>query len=157
MLDSEINEIAQLINQVRGRDSNDEWHSAHFVIMNGGKSIVLMEREYTPDYGSRSSSWEISRHFSLIEALELYLLFEDPSLDWNTFGGTVMKEVIEKHKGFLLDHFSPEELEEHAKKLRETDRLKKRKDLEDKKNSLKKEAEELQSKILDLDLQLGSL
>lgn len=120
-------------------------------LYSGGDWWAIYACEYVPEYGARSSYSHSSRHLTFEEAMVVYITYGKRELSSD------MQREMKEHKKFVLDHYTAEELEEHANLLRRTRRKEAKSQLLKEKEALNKKLDEINQEFDKLNEKLKEL
>lgn len=151
-----LEDLIKLVDKIKAKDSDSDWHSVMIVKKSDG-IYALYERSYSPDYGARSSNWQVSQNISTQQALELYVTLKDKSISGQGWYNDDMKEALVTNRDFVLSHYSDAELKDYMKRRKSGVINEKKEEITKEKVALQKQIEDLQSQIANLNTKEGLL
>lgn len=144
-----LEDLIELVEKIRARDSEDEWHSAMLVKTSKGVYAVY-EREYSPGYDSRSSNWQVSEDLTKLQALQLYISLRGKIKSGMGWYGDDMLDSMKESIDFVLSHYSDVELKDYMKRRKSGVIIEKKEIIAKEKADIQKQIEELQLKAANL-------
>ena len=148
----EKSELEKILTHIDLCNQGDSYACLRPGLYSGGNWWTIYACDYTPEYGAKIGYGnKYPKELTFLEALLVYITYEKRELSH------FMEREIREKKKFILDHFSPEELEEHADLLRRSKRKEVKDQILKEKEALKKKFAEFDEEFRKLDEKLKEL